>query len=130
YLRFPIGSTAVVPRPFAGLYTFGQPRVGNVPFCSVCDADFTSRYFRYVNDEDIVTRVPPREIGYWHTGVDEFIGAGGTIHEDPVWWQIFIDNIQVGLEKMHEMQMSAPDIPMITDHLIGNYIMQIEKNLP
>jgi len=130
YLRFPADPTKTLPQPFAGLYTFGQPRVGTVPFCDACGVDFGQLYFRYVNFEDIVTRVPPRELGYWHTGRDEYIGSGGTIHEDPVWWQIFLDRIKVGMAKLREMQFGALDIPVITDHFIANYITKIEKQLP
>ena len=130
YLRFPADPTKSLPRPFAGLYTFGQPRVGTVPFCDACNADFGQTYFRYVDFEDIVTRVPPRELGYWHTGRDEYMDGNGKIHEDPVWWQIFLDRISVGIEKLRQMQIGAIDIPQINDHFIANYIKQIEKNLP
>lgn len=130
YLRFPADPTKTLPRPFAGLYTFGQPRVGTVPFCDVCSADFGSLYFRYVNYQDIVTRVPPRELGYWHTGRDEYLDSRGVIHEDPVWWQIFLDRIKVVIATLREMQSGDIQIPAITDHFISNYIAQIEKNLP
>ena len=44
--------------PFNGLYTYGQPRVGDPDFCGNCDTHFGDQYFRFVNNLDIVTRVP------------------------------------------------------------------------
>ena len=137
YLRFPADPTIRLPRPFAGLYTFGQPRVGTVPFCDACAADFGSMYFRYVNNQDIVTRVPPRGLGYWHTGHDEYIDANQVIREDPTMWQIFIDSVAVGISTLRKMQRGEfsidphnPAVPPITDHFMTNYIARIEKNLP
>ena len=130
YLRFPADPTMRLPRPFAGLYTFGQPRVGTVPFCDACTADFGSIYFRYTNNQDIVTRVPPRELGYWHTGKDEYIDPNNVIHEDPTWWQLFLDRIKVGVSTLRLMQNRQIDLPLVTDHSMTNYIARIEKNLP
>jgi len=48
-------------------YTFGAPRVGDQAFV---DAYQLIPTFRYVNFQDIVTRMPPRNIfdrdAYWH----------------------------------------------------------------
>ena len=43
----------------AGLYTYGQPRVGDAGFCKALDADLGGRFFRFVNDQDIVPHLPP-----------------------------------------------------------------------
>jgi triacylglycerol lipase len=42
----------------AGLYTYGQPRVGDAEFCKALDQALDGRFFRYVNDQDIVPHVP------------------------------------------------------------------------
>jgi predicted lipase len=68
HLRFPADPICSLPRPIAGLYTFGQPWVGTEDFCRGCDANFGGIYFRYVNNEDIVTRISPRELSYRHAG--------------------------------------------------------------
>jgi triacylglycerol lipase len=130
YLRFPADPTMTLPRPIAGLYTFGQPRVGTAEFCRACDADFGSVYFRYVNNHDIVTRVPPRLLGYWHGGRIEYIDSDGVIHDDPAWWQIFLDRIDVGMDKLREMQDGRLRIELIHDHAIANYIAAIKQNIP
>jgi triacylglycerol lipase len=42
-----------------GVYTFGSPLIGNEVFRNAAAATFQTRSVRYVNDHDIVTRVPP-----------------------------------------------------------------------
>jgi triacylglycerol lipase len=130
YLRFPADPTKTLPRPIAGLYTFGQPRVGTIDFCQACDGNFGSTYFRYVNHLDIVTRVPPRLLGYWHGGHVEYFDANGVIHDDPAWWQIFLDEVEVGIDVLHKIQRGELKIELIDDHFIAEYIAAIEKNLP
>lgn len=46
-------------------YTFGQPRVGKSDFGTFASEEFGNRFFRIVNEDDIVTRVPPnfRHVG-------------------------------------------------------------------
>jgi len=129
HLRFPADPTKTLPRPIAGLYTFGQPRVGTANFCQACDANFGSYYFRYVNNEDIVTRIPPRELGYWHAGKTRYIDKDGKIHDDPAWWQVFLDRVAAGLEALRELQAKQPKIGLIHDHGIVHYIAAIRKIL-
>jgi hypothetical protein len=46
------------PSDIGGVFTFGQPRVGNGPFAR--GYPLHDRHFRFVNGNDVVTRVPPR----------------------------------------------------------------------
>jgi triacylglycerol lipase len=129
HLRFPLDRGARVPQPIAGLYTFGQPRVGTVDFCNACEVDFGSRYFRYTNNQDIVTRVPPRELKYWHTGKDLYIDGTGAIHEDPAWWQRFIDLVAAGVEALRSLRDRNPHIKQIKDHAMENYVAALRKHV-
>jgi triacylglycerol lipase len=54
--------------PVQGVYTFGQPRVGNSDFASTLNAALGSRIYRIVNDRDIVPRVPLFSMKYCHYG--------------------------------------------------------------
>ena len=54
--------------PVNGLYTFGQPRVGLHDFCSHVESKLGRVYYRFVNDRDVVPRVPPRAFDYTHAG--------------------------------------------------------------
>ncbi len=61
----------------AGVYTFGSPRVG--------DRDFKNQYrantYRFVNNSDIVTRVPPSGM-YCHVGELKHIDSAGIINDN------------------------------------------------
>jgi hypothetical protein len=59
-----------------GVYTFGSPRVGNEVFKEKFDVNI----YRIVNNDDIVSRVPPPGI-YVHVGELKFIDSDGTIRD-------------------------------------------------
>jgi hypothetical protein len=46
-------------KQIGGVYTFGQPRVGDADLCKSLDAVIRDRVFRYVAGDDLVPRVPP-----------------------------------------------------------------------
>jgi triacylglycerol lipase len=123
-LRFPAGATT--PVPVAGVYTFGQPRVGTRDFAQACDADFGNFYFRFVNNADIVPRIPPRALGYWHAGKLEFIDANGAIHDDISWWHEMLDSVEVGADGLRKLQATKPQIDAIKDHSMTLYLNAIE----
>jgi triacylglycerol lipase len=125
YLRFPADPTKTLPRPIAGLYTFGQPRVGTHDFCDACDTNFGNYYFRYVNNRDIVTRVPPRVLSYWHIDSVEYITSEGVINDDPAWWQIFLDAVAAGFKAVETLKVATPIVAIVKDHAINNYIRLI-----
>lgn len=74
-----------------GLQTFGQPRVGNRELME--KIDFT--YYRYVNNNDVVTTVPPSLFGYvyTHTGHMRYINHYGNIRKATP-WQRFKDKMR------------------------------------
>lgn len=52
-----------------GVYTFGQPMVGDEAFATLCDEEFGKRLFRHVYREDIAPHLPPKSgLSYWHCG--------------------------------------------------------------
>lgn len=48
---------------FRGVYTFGQPMVGDAVFAQQCEARFGKMTFRHVHGNDVVPRLPPRTMG-------------------------------------------------------------------
>ena len=54
----------------AGVYTIGSPRVGDPEFVGSFNARHENRSFRYVNQHDFVTRVPPEAVGFGHVDVE------------------------------------------------------------
>jgi triacylglycerol lipase len=61
-----------------GVGTLGSPRVGDATFVNAFNDGETGASLRFVNDNDVVTHVPP-PIGYEHVDAPRFIGPDGTI---------------------------------------------------
>jgi triacylglycerol lipase len=57
------------------LFTFGSPRVGNSQYLNYVHIE----HFRYVNNNDVVTRVPPVWMGYRHAGYEVYLNRDGNI---------------------------------------------------
>jgi hypothetical protein len=56
-----------------GIYTYGQPMVGDAEFASHCLQQFKGRLFRHVFNDDLVPRLPPRTIhDFVHFGERRF----------------------------------------------------------
>jgi triacylglycerol lipase len=110
-------------KPVSGLYTYGQPRVGDRDFARGFDVEFKSKTFRFINDADIVTRVPPRSLGYSHVGRLLFFDKEGVLHNDDHFWQRFLQEVEVGTEVMENFPT------LVTKHAIALYIENMRKNL-
>ena len=63
----------------ASVHTFGQPRVGQPNFVAHIQQHYGSKFFRMVNDDDIVTRVPP---WYGHVGILRRFGPTGSVSNE------------------------------------------------
>ena len=64
--------------PIEAVYTFGQPRVGDSEFATLLHNKMGVSVQRFVNDRDIVPRVPLFGMGYCHFGNMTFFDHGGT----------------------------------------------------
>ena len=53
--------------------TFGSPRVGSKRYVTHSGIE----HLRWVNNNDVVTRVPPRWLGYVHTGTKMYLDSNG-----------------------------------------------------
>jgi hypothetical protein len=68
------------PRLLAdGIYTFGQPRTCDRLLAGAHNKAFTSRTYRFVNNNDIVAQVPPEPV-YHHVDALRYIDAAGKVH--------------------------------------------------
>ena len=74
------------------LYTFGSPRVGNKDFVKEMNNDEIIHY-RFVNNNDIVTKIPLALIFYRHHGNLIYINHYGKIR-NMTWWQRFKDGVR------------------------------------
>lgn len=103
-----------------GLYTFGQPRVGDEIFANECARRVAGQYFRFVNNNDTVTRVPPREFAYAHAGEVRYIDTAGQIQSDVSFWNQFLDRIKGRME-----DFLRPGTDGLKDHGMRHYLGRI-----
>lgn len=109
-------------KPVNGLYTFGQPRVGGVTFARNFDLAFKAQTFRFVNNSDVVTRVPHRVLGYRHVGQVLYIDSSGILHDDVHWWNQFLDRI-----KGHIADLGKLGTDGVKDHGMAKYLKNMRK---
>jgi hypothetical protein len=75
------------------LYTFGSPRVGDDQFVRAV-LQKTTKVFRFVNCQDIVTQIPPEvalEHYYRHVGAERYINRAGAILDHPSDFDKWVD---------------------------------------
>lgn len=107
-----------------GLVTFGSPRVGDKAFCNQLSLVLQDRTFRYVNNNDAVTRVPGRVCGYEHLGQLGYFDHAGKLHmgaEGLTQWRLFLDRVQGRLDALDE-----PGCDGMRDHGMANYVRLLE----
>ena len=102
--------------PVQELYTYGSPRVGWPTYVSSLGVT----HHRWVNNNDIVTRVPLWIMGYRHHGEEHYMNAYGNIRQ-PKGWQRFKDRMR-GMW----MGLKQGKIDNFSDHDIGLYVANLE----
>jgi triacylglycerol lipase len=95
------------------LYTFGSPRVGNRTWLKNCKFE----HYRFVNNNDLVTRVPPAFMLYKHHGTLVYINHYGNIRKMTPWQRI--------KDKFRGYMSGLLD--GMKDHSMPNYVEATEK---
>lgn len=108
--------------PVNGLYTFGMPRTGDRRFAKNFNASFGDKTFRFVNNNDIVTRTPFRSMGYSHVGQFKYFDEHGTMRNDLNWWEKLLDRIHGRIDDLFE-----PGTDGIKDHAIDEYVDRVAR---
>jgi len=105
--------------PVQGLYTFGQPRVGDREFIRFLRLAMPGRVVRFVNNKDIVPQVPAPGIllKYWHGDREARYAPEGKLILDLSWW----------LRMRSQLKGSAKDVTKLgldclTDHSMDRYV--------
>lgn len=98
-----------------GLYTFGSPRVGDRQYVHFIKLE----HFRWVNNNDIVTRVPPTWMGYRHSGTEIYLNTYGEIRR-LTGWQRTKDRWRGFLRSLREGRVDP-----LSDHSIVQYLQHI-----
>jgi triacylglycerol lipase len=97
------------------LFTFGSPRIGSRRYVNYVQLEA----HRWVNNNDIVTRVPPAWLGFRHKGTEVYLNAYGKIRRLTGWqrvkdrWRGFVRGLREGR------------FDHFADHSIGQYIQHI-----
>lgn len=120
----------------AGAYTFGQPRIGDQVMCQAFDADSKHHFFRVVNNNDIVPRVPSKVVRkvlslaflagnkihdihtYEHMGTLLYFDANGKLIQDAT----FMDCLKGRFEGYkNNLVKGKINFDSIEDHCMDDY---------
>ena len=99
------------------VYTYGSPRVGWPGYVK----SLGMTHHRYVNNNDIVTKVPLAVMGYRHHGIEHYIDSEGDVDQENGFAR-FWDGFQgfwAGLVK--------GSVDQIADHNMSEYIKHLAK---
>ncbi len=114
----------------AGLYTFGQPRVGGWGFCRMVNARMGDRIFRYVNNNDVVPLIPPQfnpvnpNRLYGHMGQFRYFDSFGRLHSKSYLGQRWLDRLLGFI-----LSVQKPGADVIADHMMEFYVRYCQKEL-
>ena len=113
-----------------GVYTFGQPRVGDRTFVSQLNAIADGKIFRFVNNNDIVPHLPP-PFSIWsplrlygHLGMVKYFDARGLLAANYKLMAQWRDSA-VGLVK----GAVGAGFDLISDHRMEYYISHLQAAL-
>ena len=141
--------------PVGGVYTYGQPAVGLGSFPAYFARNYPGRFIRFVNNNDVVPRVPP---GYRHVGdlfrfdsagglenrleaaarasVNEAVPVFGSPAQPPMMTETEFDQLRAHLlqQRVHARaagleSLPTPTleglIPSVSDHSIDRYVAKV-----
>jgi hypothetical protein len=114
----------------AGLYTFGQPRVGDWVFTRQLNNTLNGKVFRFVNNNDIVPHVPPPFSPwnptrlYGHLGEIKYFNAKGLLMMQHRLASRAIDSLVGFIKGLFESSFD-----LIADHSMSYYISYLDKAL-
>lgn len=106
------------------LFAFAPPRDGDVAHADAMDAMCYDRHYYFVNNNDIVPRVPPRSLGYSHSGQCLYFSEAGELLGRPGWLRQLMDRLDGRFQDLFE-----PGTDGIKDHGVGHYISLTESLL-
>lgn len=110
--------------PFTSAYTFGQPRAMTRETAQAVNMECSGRLFRFQNNNDIITRLPARLMGYSHVGTFIYITENGELDHEPGRWLQFLDSMQGIVAYVSD---DDSDKSVLSDHDMDNYLKAIRK---
>ncbi|MDF1811090.1 MAG: CHAT domain-containing protein [Verrucomicrobiales bacterium] len=114
---------------FTGIYTFGQPAVGDENFVRHFELRYENKFFRIVNRGDFIPRLPP-------AGSEGYIHAGRTIHPQKSRGEGTEEEGFLSPEKFSELKEEITSKEqtrgqfLYQPHSLHEYLKRIATNLP
>ncbi|NER81620.1 MAG: lipase family protein [Leptolyngbya sp. SIO1D8] len=114
----------------SGLYTFGQPRVGDWKFTRQVNARMGDRMFRYVNNNDVVPLIPPQfnilnpTHMYGHMGQFRYFNVRGKLYKNSFFGQQWGDRLLGFI-----LAIKQPGTDIVADHMMEFYVRNLQKAL-
>lgn len=109
----------------AGLYTYGEPRIGNGQFARYCENAFGDVHYRHVNGLDGVPMIPPWHWGYRHCGQRFYFSTHRQrlVRNAPL-CQVVLERLPILLKRPWKWGAYK-----IIDHAVAGYVGACERNL-
>ena len=112
-------------RSVSGIYTFGQPRVGLFRFCGNYDHLLGGKTFRFVNDQDLVPRVPFRGFDYADVGQMIHFDSSGAPQLQSTQWTDFLNRTLQSFDEFFNIAGHAQSD--VRDHSMGGYQQLVQS---
>jgi triacylglycerol lipase len=101
-----------IPSNPQAIFSFGAPRVGNRAYASFLKV----KHYRWVNNNDVVPRTPPRLLGYHHMGREIYVNRKGKISRIHNWLR-FHDRFRGFMQGLAKWK-----IDYLSDHSMKEYV--------
>ncbi len=102
------------------LFTFGSPRVGGKTFVNTCVVP----HYRFVNNNDLVPKVPPSILGFKHDGFEMYFNSNSKLALGYTFWQDMWDLVKGFVSAWSKFKF----FDGLTDHGMEGYIYLVDKN--
>ena len=105
-----------------GVYTFGQPCIGDRVFATKYDGLLQSRTFRFVNHNDLVPRL--LELNFKHVGQIRYFDETGRLNSEPSVLERIFGRALTTIQDLRTRKIDGFD-----DHHMDHYIKNLKSNL-
>ena len=111
-----------------GVVTFGCPRVGNEAFAKAFNAQHGAHSLRFVNNNDVVARLPMKCLGNSHVFRLQRFDRRGKLHSNfrPSRGWKFWDSFAGRIRNLARLKISDG----VSDHSMSEYRRLVEKSAP
>ena len=99
------------------VFSFGSPRVGNKRYVN----HMKLTHYRWVNNNDMVPRLPPAWLGFRHSGEEMYLNRNGDLQRIDG-WRRFADRLRGFLRGLIRFRVDH-----LSDHSMFTYIDAIER---